>query len=506
MSDQPHVPPGPLDMDPEEFRRHGYAAIDRIADYLAHPGRWPVLPDVAPGDLRRQLPAHPPDAGEPMEALLRDFDQLVLPHTTHWNHPGFLAYFANTASGPGILGELLAAGLNVNAMLWRTGPAATELEETATDWLRQLMGLPAGLDGTINDTASSSTLYALAAARELQSDLKIREEGLPGRSAVPPLRVYCSREAHSSVDKAVLTLGLGLAGIRHIDTDPEDALDPARLAQAIAQDRAAGIRPLAVVATVGTTSTTAVDPVPAIADICRQEGIWLHVDASYAGAAAILPEMRHILAGCDQADSLVVNPHKWLLTPMDCSVLYTRRPDLLRQAFSLVPEYLATTDPDDVRNLMDYGVSLGRRFRALKLWFVLRWFGAEGLRSVIRYHLELARELGALVDADPGFQRLAPVRFSAVLFRCRPHHLAEEEALTALNAEILRRVNASGRVFLSHTKVYGQYALRVAIGNGRTSRQDVHEAWRLVREAARQLQEAAPPAGEDPSPDGASSR
>jgi aromatic-L-amino-acid/L-tryptophan decarboxylase len=471
-------------MDPQEFRRHGYAAIDMIADYLADPGRWPVLPDMSPGDLRRKLPAHAPESGEPMEAMLRDFDELILPHTTHWNHPGFLAYFAITASGPGILGELLAAGVNSNAMLWRTGPAATELEETTVDWLRQLLGLPAGLDGTINDTASSSTLYALAAARELQSDLKIRELGLAGRSDLPGLRVYCSTQAHSSVDKAVLTLGLGLAGVRHVATDAAHAMDADALMAAIAEDRAAGIRPLAVVATVGTTSTTSVDPVPAIAGICEREGIWLHVDASYGGAAAILPEMRWVLAGCDRADSLVVNPHKWLLVPIDCSVLYTRRPDLLKQAFSLVPEYLKTTDPSETRNLMDYGVSLGRRFRALKLWFVLRYFGADGLRSILRRHLELARYFADQVDADPSFERLAALPFSVVLFRFRPDAALPEEVLEEMNAEVLQQVNSSGRVFLSHTKVDGKYALRLAIGNARTGRAEVAEAWRLAREAA----------------------
>lgn len=490
--DNPSVPPhdtgpAPHDMSPDEFRRHGYAAVDLIADYLGHPERWPVLPAVRPGDLRRRLPAAAPEHGEDMAELLQDFDDLILPHTTHWNHPGFMAYFAITGSGPGILGELLAAGVNINAMLWRTGPAATELEETVLDWLRQLLGLPAGLDGTINDTASSSTLYALAAAREMQADLRIREEGLAGRPDVPRLRVYCSEEAHSSVDKAVLTLGLGLAGIRHIGTDDDHALDVAALEAAVAEDRAAGIRPLAVVATVGTTSTTSVDPVPAIADICAREGIWLHVDASYAGAAALLPEMRHVLDGCDRADSLVVNPHKWLMTPVDCSVLYTRRPDLLKRAFSLVPEYLTTSDPDDVRNLMDYGVSLGRRFRALKVWFVLRWYGAEGLRVVLRDHLELARYFAAEVEADPAFELLAPVRFSVVLFRFRPVAVTSEDELERLNAEVLQRVNASGQVFLSHTKVRGRYALRLAIGNARTQRRHVQQAWRLAREAAQHL-------------------
>jgi aromatic-L-amino-acid/L-tryptophan decarboxylase len=482
--DQLHVPDGPLDMDPDEFRRHGHAVIERIAAYLEDPERWPVLPTAEPGALRAQLPASAPESGEPFERVLEDFDRLIMPHTTHWNHPGFMAYFGITGSAPGILGEALAAMLNVNAMLWRTGPSATELEETTLDWLRRLLGLPDGLDGTINDTASTSTLHALAAARELHPDLRVREDGLAGRPDVPRLRVYCSEEAHSSVDKAVLTLGLGLTGLRRLPTDASLALDPAALARAVAEDRAAGVRPLAVVATVGTTSTTAIDPVPAIADICEREGMWLHVDAAYGGAAALLPEMRHVLDGCDRADSLVVNPHKWLFVPIDCSVLYTRRPDVLRRAFSLVPEYLTTTAPADTRNLMDYGVALGRRFRALKLWFVLRHFGADGIRQRLRHHIALARLFAGWIEADASFELLAATRFSVIVFRFRPPGPHSAEALESANVEVLQRVNASGEAFLSHTKVRGTYALRLAIGNVRTERRHVERVWQLARQAA----------------------
>jgi aromatic-L-amino-acid/L-tryptophan decarboxylase len=471
------------DMTADEFRRHGHAATDRIAEYVSDPGRWPVLPQVEPGALRSLLPAAAPEQGEDMAAILGDVERLILPHTTHWNHPGFMAYFAISGSGPGILGELFAAALNVNAMLWRTGPAATELEETTLAWLARLLGLPDGLDGTINDTASSSTLYALAAAREA-ADLRIREEGLAGRSDLPGLRIYCSTEAHSSVDKAALTLGLGLRGIRHIGTDAEQRMDVAALDAAIAEDVAAGIRPIAVVATTGTTSTTAIDPVPAIAAACARHGLWLHVDAAYGGAAAILPEMCHVLDGCENADSVVVNPHKWMFVPIDCSVLYTRRPDLLRRAFSLVPEYLTTTAPADTRNLMDYGVSLGRRFRALKLWFVLRHFGADGIRVRLRRHLELARTFAGWVDADPAWERLAPTTFSVVVFRHRGDGTADEPALEQRNAAILRHINESGDVFLSHTKVGGRYALRLAVGNIRTELPHIERAWELAREGA----------------------
>ena len=476
----------PTDMDPESFRRHGYAVIDRIADYIANPERWPVLPDIQPGSLRDQLPARPPATGEDMEVILTDFDRLILPSTTHWNHPGFFAYFSVSGSAPGILAEALIAALNVNAMLWRTGPAATELEEVTLDWLRRLVGLPDGFEGTINDTASTSTLHALAAAREADPSLRVREDGLAGRD-MPPLRVYASREAHSSVDKAVLTLGMGISGLRHIPTTADLAMDVVALERAIAEDRQAGIRPIAVVATVGTTSTTAVDPVPTIAQVCRREGLWLHVDAAYGGAAAIVPEMRWVLDGCDMADSIVINPHKWLFVPIDCSVLYTRRPDVLRRAFSLVPEYLTTTDPAETRNLMDYGVALGRRFRALKLWFVLRHFGADGIRDRLRHHIDLARSFAQWVDDDALFERLAPTRFSVVVFRYRPSSPADEERIDELNMQLLQQLNASGEVFLSHTRVGGRYALRLAIGNIRTTSAHVARAWQLARDAAQRL-------------------
>jgi len=477
-----------LDMDPEAFRRHGYAVIDRIAEYLADPARWPVLPDMRPGDLRRELPEKPPAEPEPMEDILADFDRLILPYTTHWNHPGFLAYFSITGSGAGILGESLAAALNVNAMLWRTGPAATELEEVTLDWVRRMIGLPDRFDGTINDTASTSTLHALAAARELDESLEIRARGMAGRDDLPQLRVYCSEEAHSSVDKAVLTLGLGLSGVRKIPTKPQDlSMDVAALAAAIEEDRRAGIRPLAVVATVGTTSTTAVDPVPLIAEVCRRERIWLHVDAAYGGAAAILPAMRWVLDGCEVADSIVVNPHKWMFVPIDCSILYTRRPDVLKRAFSLVPEYLTTSDPSGTRNLMDYGVALGRRFRALKLWFVLRYFGVEGIRARLRSHIELARSFAQWVDDDPVFERLAPTRFSVVVFRFRPPTETDEARIDELNMQLLQQLDSSGEVLLSHTRVRGRYALRLAIGNVRTTADHITRAWQIAREAAYRL-------------------
>lgn len=478
------------DMPLEEFRRFGHQVVEWIADYLAGIERYPVLARVRPGEIRRRLPAHPPREGEPFEAILRDFEQIILPGITHWNHPGFMAYFAITGSGPGILGELLAAALNVNAMLWKTSPAATELEQVALDWLRQMLGLPPEFEGVIYDTASISSLCALAAAREAVG-LGVRERGLAG---LPRLRLYMSEEAHSSIEKGAILLGLGQAGVRKIPTDEAFRMDVKALERAIEEDQAAGWRPFCVVATVGTTSTTSSDPVAEIARVCERYRLWLHVDAAYAGAAAIVPEFRHVLDGCDRADSLVVNPHKWLFTPIDLSAFYCRRMDVLRRAFSLVPEYLRTEE-EQVRNFMDYGPQLGRRFRALKLWMVLRYFGQEGLVARIREHIRLAQQFAAWVDADPDFERLAPAPLSTVCFRARPRGWARSEAdLDLFNEALLQAVNATGECFLSHTRVRGRLALRLAIGNMRTSERHVRRAWELLRAHAARLQAEWPKA------------
>ena len=474
------------DMSAAEFRKHGHDVIDWIADYLQNPESWPVLPKVLPGDFRKSLPASPPENPETMDDVLADFRNLIVPATTHWNHPAFLAYFANSSTGAGVLGEALAAALNVNAMLWRTGPAETELELLTLDWLRQMMGLPEGFLGVIGDTASSNTLYALAAAREMRPELAIRERGMSGRTDLPRVFFYCSEEAHSSVDKALMTLGFGLESLRRIPTDSGFRMDAAALAESVEADKQAGAIPLAVIATVGTTSTTAIDPVPAIADLCEREKMWLHVDASYGGVAAILPEMRHIMEGCDRADSLVVNPHKWLFTPMDCSALYTRRPDLLRRAFQHIPDYLVVSDGDGVVNLMDYGVSLGRRFRALKLWFVIRSFGVEGLRSLIREHIRIARNLAKRIDADSELERMADVNFSTVVFRHRPKGM-KGPALDSHNARLLEQLNLRREVHLSHTRLRGSYALRIAIGNIHTTEAHVNKAIDLVKSTAQGL-------------------
>ena len=476
------------DLSPDELVEHGRAILDWIAGYLAAPDRYPVVSRVQPGDIRHSLPSAPPQAAETMEAILADVEAKILPGITHWNHPGFFAYFSISASIPGILGELLAAALDVNAMLWKTSPAATELEELAMDWLRQLLGLGAGWFGMITDTASVSSLYALAAAREAKPELAIRDRGMAGRSDLPRLRVYTSEHSHSSIDKAALALGFGLENVVHIGADAEFRMRPDLLERAIAEDRQRGWLPIACVATVGTTSITSIDPVPAIADICAREAMWLHVDGAYGGMAAIVPEMRSVLDGVDRADSLVVNPHKWLFTPIDCSAFYTRRRDVLERAFSIVPEYLVTREQSSVVNFMDYGVQLGHRFRALKLWMVMRAFGAEGLATRLRAHCALARELAGWVRETKDWEVVAPVHFSLVCFRYAPAGL-DEAALAALNQRILERVNASGEAYLSHTKLGDRYVLRLAIGNIRTERKHVARAWQLLMEAAGKCEE-----------------
>ncbi len=485
------------DANIESFRRDGHVLVDWIVEYLAHPERHAVLAQVEPGQVKRALPKEPPSDPEPLELVLRDVEEIIVPGLTHWNHPGFLAYFSSSGSEPGILGELLSAAFNVNAMLWRTSPAATELEELVLDWLRQLLGLPPQFMGIINDGASVSNLCAIAIAREALG-LRIREEGLPGRPDLLRLRLYTSEQAHSSVEKAAIVAGLGQAGVKKIPVDGEFRMRPDALEAAIEEDLEAGWKPLCVVATAGTTSTASVDPVPEIARACERHNLWLHVDAAYAGVAAILPEERSVLAGCEHADSIVVNPHKWLFVPLDCSAFYCRHPRLARQAFSLVPEYLRAPEEERVTNFMDYGVQLGRRFRALKLWMVLRTFGSEGLRQRLREHITLARQFGDWIEANPDFELLAPVSFSVVCFRSHPRGLPagpETDAyLDRLNERILEATNETGEVFLSHTKLSGRFTLRLAIGNVRTSEVQVRRAWELLREHAARLDAELRPA------------
>ncbi|MDQ3819324.1 MAG: aminotransferase class I/II-fold pyridoxal phosphate-dependent enzyme [Acidobacteriota bacterium] len=480
------------DMTTEDFRRFGHEIVDWIGDYLEKIEEYPVLAQVQPNELISKLPPTPPEEGEDMETILSDVDRLIPRALTHWNHPSFFAYFATSASAPGIFGELLTAAFDVKSMLWRTSPAAIELEQVALDWLRQMMGLDEGLDGIIYDTASVASMHAIAAARE-RLNLRIREDGMSGRKDLPLLRVYVSEQVHSSIEKGAITLGLGQRAVSKIPTDDEFRMDARALARAIEEDKRNGVVPCCVVATVGTTSTSSIDPVPAIADVCTDQKIWLHVDTAYAGPAAILPEMRNILMGTERADSLVVNPHKWLFTPFDLSVLYCRHMDTLRRAFTFVPEYLKTSDAAAVRNGMDYGIQLGRRFRALKLWMIIRYFGREGLAARIREHCRLAQLFARWVDESPNWERLAPTPFSLVCFRACPTIEGEAEGaraarLDSLNEAIMNNVNATGEMFLSHTRLRDLFTLRLAIGNIRTTEAHVARAWELLNEELARLQ------------------
>jgi aromatic-L-amino-acid decarboxylase len=479
------------DMDAEEFRRHGHELIDWIANYFERIEELPVLAQIEPGELKSQLPVAPPQTGEPMDQILRDIDRLIVPALTHWSHPSFFAYFATSTSAPGIFGELLSAAFDNKAMLWRTSPASTELEEVTLDWLRQMMGLDAGFTGIIYDTASVSSMHAIAAARE-GVEMRIREEGMSGRSDLPLLRVYASEHAHSSIDKGIITLGLGQRALRKIPTDSEFRMDVRALAAAIDEDKRAGNLPFCIVATVGTTSTSSIDPIPEIIPIGEQHAMWLHVDAAYAGSAAVVPELRHVLAGCERADSVAVNPHKWLFTPFDLSVLYCRHLDLLRRAFSLVPEYLRTPEQDQVRSGSDYGVQLGRRFRALKLWMIIRYFGHQGLAARIREHCRLAKLFASWIEASSDWELLAPLPFALVCFRACPtlEHAdpaAREARLDVLNEAIMHGVNATGKALLSHTKLNDKIALRLSIGNIRTTEKHVSQVWELLNEQLRLL-------------------
>ena len=428
------------------FRDDGYAAVDWAARYLEGVGELPVLAQVQPGEIRAALPGSPPEQAEPFAAILRDLDEVLMPGITHWQSPRFFAYFATSGSEPAILAELLAATLNQVAFLWRSSPASTELELLTMDWLGQLLGLPSDWHGHIEDTASTSTMTALIAARETT-----------GRNVV-----VCSEHAHSAADKDARMLGMEL---RKVPADDEFRLRP----ELLELDDVA-----VVVATVGTTSAASIDPIPAIADACEKAGAWLHVDAAYAGSSWVCPELRWTQEGVERADSLVVNAHKWLLTPMDCSCLWTRRPEEFRAAFSLVPEFLRTSD--DVPSLSEYGPALGRRFRSLKLWAVLRCFGRDGLQAVIREHVRIAALFEEWVRAEPGWEIVAPRHFSLVCFR---RDASDEE-----NAELLDRVNATGELFISHTRLGGRYVLRLAVGNLATTEDDVRRAWDVIRRCA----------------------
>jgi aromatic-L-amino-acid decarboxylase len=457
----------------EDFRRAGHEAVDWIAQYLNSVSEMPVLAQTKPGELFDSLPESAPEKGEPFQAILRDFDRLVMPAVTQWNHPRFFAYFACTGSTPAVLGEMLAAALNTNGLHWKTSPAVAELEQRTLGWLREWIGLSEEWFGIVYDTASTSSMHAIVCAREMV------DPGARTSGSSNDLVLYTSDQSHSSIEKGAIAVGVGQQNVRKVSSDSEFRMRADALAEMVEADKRAGKRPFCVVATVGTTSSTSIDPVPQIADIAEKHGMWLHVDCAYAGAAAVLPEQRHLLNGAERAHSLVLNAHKWLLTPIDLSAFYTRRPDILRRAFSLTPDYLKTQEDPRAHNLMDYGVPLGHRFRALKLWFVMRYFGRERVEAMVRAHIQWAKDFAALVDAHPKFERIAPVPLSVVCFRYKG---SDDE-----NRAIMEKVNASGRVFIASTVLNGRLTLRLAIGNLETTWNDVQEAWELLQEAAKEI-------------------
>ena len=474
MTDKPNY-----HMSPEEFRRWGHAVVDWLAEYQQRVESLPVLPQVEPGQIRASLPADPPEQGEDFAAILRDVEEKILPGITHWQSPNFFAFFPANVSGPSILGELLAAGLGVQGMLWATSPACTELETHVLDWVVAMLDLPATFrsssrgGGVIQDSASGATLCALLAARERATGLAANEQGCD-RTLV----AYASTQAHSSVEKAVKIAGLGRRHLRLIDVDAQFAMRPAALARQLAEDRQAGLTPCFVSATVGTTSSHAIDPLPAIGRICREHGIWLHVDAAMAGTAGLCPELRWIHAGLEQADSYCFNPHKWMFTNFDCDCFYVADRKCLIDALSVLPEYLrnAATESGAVIDYRDWHVPLGRRFRALKLWFVIRHYGVQGLRHHVRCHVELAQKFAGWIEADPRFERAAPTPLNLVCFR----HRGGDD----INQRLLDRLNASGELYLTHARLDDRLTLRLSVGQTHTEERHVEKAWRMIREMA----------------------
>ncbi len=467
-------------MDHDEFRREAHRLVDWMADYLADVERYPVRAQVKPGEIAARLPAAPPAGPESMAEIFADFERIVLPGMTHWQHPNFFAYFPANASPPSVLAEMLTATLGAQCMLWQTSPAASEMETRVLDWLRQMIGLPEGFSGVIQDSASSATLCAILTARERATDWRANEEGL---AACPKLTFYASEEAHSSVEKAVTIAGLGRQQLRLIGTDDSFAMRPDLLDAAIRDDRAQGLLPAGVVASLGSTGVGAVDPLAAIAEICRLENLYLHVDAAWAGSALLLEEQRWMISGVRHADSFVFNPHKWLLTNFDCSAHYVRDPDALVRTLSILPAYLASRETD-VTDYRDWGVPLGRRFRALKLWFVIRAYGVERLQAMLREHIALAAELASQIDAAPDFELITPASLALLTFRyCPPG--TDDETLDALNEQLLHTLNDDGRLYLTPTRVRGRYVIRFAIGQRATTRRHVQRAWTVIQETAR---------------------
>jgi aromatic-L-amino-acid decarboxylase len=466
-------------MDIYEFKEQAHKMVDWICDYFKTIEHYPVKSPASPGDIIKQLPLLPPEEGESYETLFKDFREIILPGMTHWQHPMFCAYFNANNSFPSILGEMLTAALGAQCMSWQTSPAATELEERVMQWMTQLLGLPEVFTGVIQDTASTATLCSLLSAREKFSDYRINNDGFYGRER---FIVYCSSEAHSSIEKAVKIAGLGRDNLRKIQVDEKYAMAPAKLEEAVAEDRARGFIPLAVVAAFGTTGSTAVDPIEPIGRFCKEQGIWLHVDAAYAGTALLLPEKRELIKGIEMADTFVFNPHKWMFTNFDCSAYFVKDKEALIRTMEILPEYLKTKEGDRVNNYRDWGIQLGRRFRALKLWFVIRTFGAESLREKVREHIRWARELAGEIEASGNFELMAPVPFATVCFRFKPESVTDTETLNRLNMQLMETLNATGKLYLTHTKLNGRVTLRLVIGQTSMEKSHVDRAWKLIKD------------------------
>lgn len=497
-------------MTTDEFRRHGHTIVDWIADFYDEIEQYPVKSQVKPGEIKAGLPAAPPERSEDFETMFRDFQDRIMPGITHWQHPSFFAYFPANGSFPSILGEMLTAALGAQCMIWQTSPAAAELEERVMEWLRDMTGLPEGFEGVIQDTASTSTLCSILTAREKVTDYGINERGFeaasgsragaeqdPGTGAVQGvntgapqegvLTVYGSAETHSSIEKAVKIAGLGKENLRKVPVDSSYAMVPEELERAIEKDKAAGCIPCCVVATIGTTGSTAVDPLRRIGEICRKHGVWLHVDAALAGTALLLPEYRWMIDGIEFADTFVFNPHKWMFTNFDCSAYFVKDREALIKTFEIHPEYLKTKEGTRVKNYRDWGVQLGRRFRALKLWFVIRSFGVEGLKERIKYHLDIAARLAERIEEHEEFELLAPVPLNTVCFRCAPRDLQDEESVNALNERLLETLNGTGKMYVTHTKLGGKYTIRLVVGQTRVEERHVEAAWELIRKKAEEV-------------------
>jgi aromatic-L-amino-acid decarboxylase len=471
-------------VDTEEFRAHAHALVDWMADYLSQIESFPVRSPVRPRDILSQIPVAPPSGGEPFDLIFEDFRRIILPGMTHWQHPSFFAYFPANSSPPSVLAEMLTATIGAQCMSWVTSPAATELEERMIEWLRQMTGLPEAFGGVIQDTASTATLCSLLTAREVHSDFHVNQRGFEN---APRFTTYCSTETHSSIEKDVKIAGLGRDYLRKIPVGNTFAMRVDALEEAITRDLTAGLTPLCVVATLGTTGSTAIDPLRAIGELCRTYNIWLHVDAAFAGSALILPEMRWIADGIELADTFVFNPHKWLMTNFDCSAYFVKDTTSLVRTFEILPEYLKSSESERIKNYRDWGIQLGRRFRALKLWFVLRSYGVEGLQEILRAQIRMAQGLADVIRSSSDFELLAPVSLNLVCFRYHPPELASEELLDSLNATLLETLNATGKLYLTHTKLNSVLTLRLVVGQAHVEQRHVRAAWSQICDTARSL-------------------